>query len=110
MLLMITNEIDTNATNMAKHLCLTKGAVSQTLTRLEKKGILIKTKDAYNKNELSIALTDFGKEVYIQCQAIQNSFSKAHLEYISKLTPKEKEVILNFLVHMDHVFDNLKMS
>ena len=45
LMLMIKNDIDTNATKIAKQLGVTKGAVSQTLSRLEKKDILLKTKD-----------------------------------------------------------------
>lgn len=105
MLLMIKNDIDTNATEMAKHLCLTKGAVSQTISRLEKKGIIIKTKDAYNKNELSLTLSELGNEVYAQCQSIRDSFMGKHLDYISKLTPNEKEIVLFFLENMNRVFD-----
>ncbi|MGD9182483.1 MAG: MarR family transcriptional regulator, partial [Desulfobacterales bacterium] len=57
LLLVIKNDIDSNATKIAKQLSLTKGAISQTLSRLEKKGIIFKTKDPYNKNELNLSLT-----------------------------------------------------
>ena len=110
LMLMIKNDIDTNATKIAKQLGVTKGAVSQTLSRLEKKGILLKTKDPYNKNELTLSLTEFGKTAYELCQSIQTSFIEAHNGYLAKLNSKERGVILNFLLHMEKVIDDLDLS
>ena len=107
LLLVIKNDIDTNATEIAKQLGLTKGAVSQTLLRLEKKGIILKTKDPYNKNELTLFLTGFGEKAYELCQSSQASFIEAHEGYLAKLDSKEKEVILNFLLHMEKAIDDL---
>jgi len=107
LLLVIKNDIDTNATEIAKQLGLTKGAVSQTLLRLEKKGIILKTKDPYNKNELTLSLTGFGEKAYELCQSSQASFIEAHEGYLAKLDSKEKEVILNFLLHMERAIDDL---
>jgi DNA-binding MarR family transcriptional regulator len=110
LLLMIENEIDTNATQIAKQLGLTKGAVSQTLSRLEKKGIIVKTKDPYNKNELTLNLTDSGKKAYELCQSIQSSFLAAQDDYLEKLNSKEKGVVLNFLIHLGKTMDDLDPS
>lgn len=107
LMLVIKNDIDTNATEIAKQLGLTKGAVSQTLLRLEKKGIILKTKDPYNKNELTLSLTGFGEKAYELCQSSQASFIEAHEDYLAKLDSKEKEVILNFLLHMERAIDDL---
>ena len=107
LMLVIKNDIDTNATEIAKQLGLTKGAVSQTLLRLEKKGIILKTKDPYNKNELTLSLTGFGEKAYGLCQSRQASFFEAHGSYLAKLDSKEKEVILNFLLHMEKAIDDL---
>ena len=107
LLLVIKNDIDTNATEIAKQLGLTKGAVSQTLLRLEKKGIILKTKDPYNKNELTLSLTGFGEKAYELCQSSQASFIETHEGYLSKLNSKEKEVVLNFLLHMEKAIDDL---
>ena len=109
LLLVIKNDIDTNATVIAKQLGLTKGAVSQTMSRLEKKGIIIKTKDPYNKNELTLSLTDFGKEAYKLCHSTKMAFIEAHNTLLAKLNSKEKEVILNFLLHMEKTIDDLEL-
>lgn len=106
-MLVIKNQINTNATKIAEQLGLTKGAVSQTLSRLEKKGIIIKTKDPYNKNELNLSLTGFGKKTYQLCQSSQTSFIEAHTGYLDTLDFKEKEVVLNFLIHMEKAIDDI---
>jgi len=110
LMLVIKNERDTNATEIAKELGLTKGAVSQTLSRLEKKGILLKTKDPYNKNELTLSLTGLGKKASELCQSGQASFLKAHEGFLEELDTREKEVIWRFLLHMERAIDGLNLS
>ena len=108
LMLVIKNDIDTNATEISKQLGLTKGAISQTLLRLEKKGIVYKTKDPYNKNELTLSLTEFGEKAYEIFQSNQASFMDAHESYLAKLSTREKEVILNFLLHLEKAIDDIK--
>jgi DNA-binding MarR family transcriptional regulator len=110
LLLVIKDDIDSNATKIAKQLGLTKGAVSQTLSRLEKKGVILKIKDPYNKNELNLSLTDFGKEAYELCQSTKMAFIEAHDELLTKLNSKEKEVVLKFLLHMEKTIDEIELS
>jgi DNA-binding MarR family transcriptional regulator len=110
LMLVIKNDIDTNATEIARQLGLTKGAISQTLSRLEKKGIIRKTKDPYKKNELTLSLTGFGKKAYEICQSSQASFIEAHEGFLAKLNSRETEVIFNFLLHMEKAIDDLDLS
>lgn len=107
LILEIVQNRDTNATRIAEALGLTKGAVSQTLTRLEKKGILTKTKDPYNKNELTLSLTPMGQEACALCLEIRDSFARAQEDFISTLDPVEKTAVLKFLKHMDRVMETL---
>jgi DNA-binding MarR family transcriptional regulator len=109
-MLVIETEINTNATEIAKILGVTKGALSQTLTRLENKGIILKTKDPFNKNELTLSLTDFGQKAFKHCQKSQAAFIKAHDRYLAKLNSKEKEVIYKFLQHMEKAIDDIEPS
>ena len=51
LILFLYREQDTNVTRIAERLGVTKGAISQTLSRLESKGVLHKVKDPNNKNE-----------------------------------------------------------
>jgi len=110
LMLVIKNDLDTNATVIARQLGLTKGAVSQTLSRLEKKGIIRKTKDPYNKNELTLSFTELGMKACESCQSTQAAFFKAHEHFLEKQGPREKEVILRFLLHMEKAIDELSLT
>ena len=49
---------DLSAGEMARKLGISNGAVSQTLKRLEKKGVIKKTKDPALKNKVTATLTE----------------------------------------------------
>ena len=51
-------------TELAKKLRVTKGAVSQQLTKLEKKGLIIKKVDEENAAKRAISLTSLGRRMY----------------------------------------------
>ena len=86
--LMIENDIDTNATKISEQLGLTKGAIPQTLSHLEKKNIITKSKDPYTINELTMSLTDFGREAYQRCQATRTKFIEAHDALLHKYSSR----------------------
>jgi len=107
LMLLIKEESATNATKMAAQLGVTKGAVSQTLSRLEKKGVLNKTKDAYNKNELTLTFTAFGTEALEFYSARSADLSKRHDRYLEDFTHDEKKTIQRFLIEVEHVYDEI---
>ena len=97
LLLFIYFEQDTNITEIANRIGLTKGAVSQTLSRLQKKGILTKKTDPYNKNELKIMFTTQGDKLIKKIIEMKKEFEQEYLDYIKTLTEKDKKVISIFL-------------
>ena len=101
LMLAIENGINTNATHIAERLGITKGAISQTLSRLEKKGIIQKIKDPQNKNELTISLTGFGKNAHELCLSTEARFMTAHDQYLKTLSQSDKDIVLDFLRHME---------
>ena len=107
LILLIKGERATNATKMAAQLGVTKGAVSQTLSRLEKKGVLIKSKDVYNKNELTLAFTPFGTEALEFYSAFSGDISKKHDRYLEDFSEDEKETIHRFLKEVEQVYDEI---
>ena len=105
--LFINKELDSNATRIAEKLGLTKGAVSQTLTRLEKKGIVRKKKNPFYKNELTVSFTPFGKEVigaYIK--KIKDTHEQ-YDRYLSSLREEERSVIKKFIKNIDAMIASL---
>lgn len=107
LMLVIKEKIATNATRMAEELGVTKGAVSQGLTRLEKKGVLIKTKDPSNKNELSLAFTPLGIEVFEHYSKQAADLFDGPKGFLEQLTDMEKQAIQHFLVEVEKTFDRV---
>lgn len=107
-MLVIEEKSATNATRMAEQLGVTKGAVSQTLTRLEKKGVLTKTKDPYNKNELTLTFTPFGAEAFRYYSARVADNIRKHHHYLEQFTEHEKMAIQQFLIDVDKVLDEME--
>jgi len=91
---------DTNITAIAKEMGLTKGAISQTLSRLQKKGIISKEMFPEKKNELRVQFTDSGEQLMIQLNKNKKSIEGKYRRYIQTLSAKEKQAISNFLDKM----------
>ena len=107
LMLLIDEEQAINATKMAERLGVTKGAISQTLSRLEKKGVLHKTKDPYHKNELTASFTPLGQEALKHYRELQVSVLKQYVEYFSTLSTSEREVIRRFLSQMETILNKM---
>ncbi len=112
LMLFIHQKQDTNATGIAERMGVTKGAVSQTLSRLDKKGILRKIKDPYNKNELTIEFTTLGKNVLDHYLHMTAEIHQQYDQYLSTLNDNERTIIRGFLSHaeliMDRIVDKLR--
>ena len=72
LLQVIKEGADLSAGEMARKLGITNGAVSQTLNRLEKKGVIKKTKEPALKNKLTSTLTEFGQAAFRQFEEEQD--------------------------------------
>lgn len=86
-----------NITEISKKLGLTKSAISQTLTRLEKKGLLIKKTEPKNKNELQIYFTEKGKDTLNKLMEIKQSIGNSIMQYFQTLTTHDKQIIQDFI-------------
>ncbi|MGY5879149.1 MAG: MarR family transcriptional regulator [Candidatus Thorarchaeota archaeon] len=91
---------DTNITAIAEKMGLTKGAISQTLSRLQKKGIISKEMFPKKKNELHVQFTESGEQLMNQLNKGKKSVEGKYRRYIQTLSEKEKQAISNFLDKM----------
>ncbi len=107
LMLLIKEKIATNITKMAKQLGVTKGAISQTLSKLESKGVLTKSIDPYKKNEITLTFTRYGKDVFDNYSKHAKVLYKKHERYLKKFTKDEKEVIQRYLIGVESVFDDI---
>ena len=97
LLLFIYAGSDKNLTKIAEHIGLTKGAISQTLSRLQKKGIVKKEPDTNKKNELHILFTNKGEKLMKHVIKLKSSLSSEYLNYIKTLSDEKKQAISDFL-------------
>jgi DNA-binding MarR family transcriptional regulator len=102
-LLLIDAGQGNNATRMAERLGITKGAVSQTLTRLERKGLLKKRRDPKAKNELTLLLTPLGRKAAGKCQALQTAIQRRFDDYLTSVSESERKAIGRFLKKMSTI-------
>jgi DNA-binding MarR family transcriptional regulator len=93
---------------MSNELGISKSAVSQTISRLEKKGVIVKDKDPYNKNELVISFTSFGQKAFGRYKKKQ-VLNRMHFDqYLKELSDNDRGVIDKFLNEMENVIDRLR--
>jgi DNA-binding MarR family transcriptional regulator len=103
----IKEQPDLNAGEMAQSLGVSNGAVSQTLARLERKGVIKKFKDASLKNRVTAAFTASGKEAIERFEAAQASSSESFSYYLAGLSERERKVIGSFLSQLEEFLKDL---
>jgi DNA-binding MarR family transcriptional regulator len=104
-LLLVKAGRGTNATRMAETLGITKGAISQTLSRLERKGLLTKQSDPQAKNELTMSFTPLGRRAAKRCQAVQDRVQVRFDAYLSSVGDEARRDIGRFLREMSIILD-----
>jgi DNA-binding MarR family transcriptional regulator len=85
-----------NITDIAEAAGVTKGAISQVASKLEKKGAVRRYKKSGNDKDVFVELKDLGKEIYKQHQRINEETIKEINRELRKY-PEEK---VEFLLHM----------
>ncbi len=94
----IGNGCGQTVTTLCEYFDITKGAVSQIITRLEKKGYVEKHRNADFAKEKIISLTPKGQLVYKNHQALHNQMDGEISATLQKYTTKEIAVLQEFLL------------
>ncbi|MEW6350163.1 MAG: MarR family transcriptional regulator [Thermodesulfobacteriota bacterium] len=97
-----------SAGDMAQKLGVSNGAVSQTLARLERKGVVRKEKDRSLKNRLTVDFTEPGRDAIERFEEEQASAMASFSEYLSGLTTEEHSAIGDFLSHLEEFVQRLE--
>ena len=90
---------------LASHLGITKGAVSQTVKKLEKKGYLERIKREGNKKTVHIRLTDSGIQAFNWHRAYHAVVNERIARKIARYEGKDWEYIRTILLQMEKIFD-----
>lgn len=104
-LLAIAEDPTTNATQLADRLGITKGAVSQTLTRLQKKEVIETEKIPQTKNEMRVLFTSKGQRILQRTlRWVQERHARLDA-YLSSLSDDDRQTIEQFLKAVERVIE-----
>lgn len=97
LLLEVAGHPEANLTDLAARLGVTKGAVSQTQSRLADKGLLTKTRAPEGGNALRLQLTARGAEAVHHFRGKTSGLRAGVEQHLSGLSPAQRECISDFL-------------
>lgn len=103
----IAEQPNLNAGEMAQRLGVSNGAVSQTLARLERKGVIRKAKDPSLKNRVNAAFTATGRQAIQRFEEERAASVESFSNYLAGLSELEREVIESFLSSVDEFLNGL---
>ena len=90
-----------SVTDLAKILGVTKGAVSQNLKRLEKKGLTLKIVDPQNSSRSIVQLTSKGKTAYYAHKHWHETMDGGFQEYFMNLDKSRIDFLIEFLDNLE---------
>ena len=96
---------DESMTRLSGRLGITKGAVSQTAYRLEKKGYLIRTRQQGDKKTIYLRLTGKGEEAYEWHRAYHERVNSDLEEMLSSLEASDRANIMRVLDQIHDIFN-----
>jgi len=91
---------------MAQQLGVTQGAVTQMVTRLEKKGYLFRTKDGRDKRVTTVTLTGKGKELCAQHILYDRKEYARTRDLLSEFSDEELERFIRYEHLVQEIFTN----
>ncbi len=94
-----------NVTEFAEAAGVTKGAISQLVTKLEKKGIVRRYKKSTNDKEVFLELTKSGQKVYQKHKEINEQTILPLNEELSKHSDEKVEFLLKMFKWFDNYLD-----
>lgn len=86
-----------SVTAIARHMDVTKGAVSQGLKRLEKKGLVERSSDPANLSRHMVTLTARGREIRSAHHQWHAALDNGFLDYFHTIQGEQLRVIAEFL-------------
>jgi len=92
-------------TGLADMLGVTKGAVSQIVMKLERKGMIIKDVDPGNSSKLLLTLTPKGRVAYLNHEKLHRAFDNLFYAALQDVTEENKIFLNDFLDSVDRKID-----
>jgi DNA-binding MarR family transcriptional regulator len=99
-----------NITELAQFMGVTKGAISQTVKKLETKGIVNRYKGEENEKEVFIELTEIGKSVYEKHKEVNQRSTLPLHEELKKYSDDKVYFLVEMFKWMDKFLDKSKVK
>ena len=94
-----------NMTSIASRLGVTKGAISQMVKKLEKKGLVKKAHIPGNRKDITLELTDLGEEAFEWHKSLHESMETAIRKELEQMSDAEIETFLRIYEHLEGMLD-----
>lgn len=95
-----------NVTDLASYLGITKGAVSQMIDKLIKKGMVNKKMLSHTENEVALELTEKGILAYEGHEAYHKEHYAAMSKKLEHLSQEQIKVFIDILNGVENLLDN----
>lgn len=97
-----------HVSGLANILGVTKGAVSQIIGKLEKKGLIIKEKDTDNQSKLILKLTPKGEIAHINHEKYHQQIDDSVNEILRDASEQEISFLRKFLLSLEDELEKLE--
>ncbi len=94
------------ATQIAANMAITKGAVSQTTSKLLKKGLIEKRLAGDSANTILIFLTEAGQSVYTEHRRLHQAMLSRITDALNQMPQETQQQILSLMDIVDSSLDN----
>lgn len=94
-----------HATGLADILGVTKGAVSQLLQKLERKGMIIKDVDSSNLSRLVLKLTPTGQTAYRYHEELHRDYDEIFNAALGNASEHERRFLKDFFISLEKELD-----
>lgn len=105
MIMLIGNNAGVHVSELARSAGITRGAVSQVVAKLEKKGLIKKMGDPEHSLKMVPELTNKGKVAYYTHEQYHEEIDNELYEYLRNLTDEQIAVIEDFLINTEKMAD-----
>ena len=97
-----------NITELARYIGVTKGAISQTVKKLEDKGVVNRYKGAENEKEVFLEFTDIGRNVYKKHKEVNKESIIQLYEELKKYSDDKVSFLVEMFKWMDIFLEDSK--
>ncbi|QVV87717.1 MarR family winged helix-turn-helix transcriptional regulator [Methanospirillum sp. J.3.6.1-F.2.7.3] len=101
---------ESNVRTISEILGVTPGAASQQLSKLSKRGLIVKERGLKNEKEVTLSLTDQGRIAYKNHDIIHEMIYQRLIHRIGPLNDDELQVLLRVLYAIESVYDERIME